>query len=112
MVSLRSALKGFLGGSLISFGFFAPWGLLTQALIFFIGIFVLLDMFIPFGEYPYMVTGAVSTVVGIVVTYILIVMQMEASWVMVILLFTALTYFYKSLRRIKPRKFRIRKKKG
>ena len=84
----HSILNGFLAGCLIAGGIFAPYGLFIQAVLFLVGLFVLIDTIMPHGEMLYAVTVVVFTVIGFVVTLIL-------SILVFIFLLTAASYFYR-----------------
>ncbi|MFQ5648000.1 MAG: hypothetical protein ACE5FW_02080 [Candidatus Aenigmatarchaeota archaeon] len=110
----KSALKGFLGGSLLSLGVFVPWGFGIQALIFLVGLFVMLETILPFGAYPYIVTAVVSAMAGIVVSYLFFLFGQALPWAVLILLLAALAYLYKSAHMYKVRRLRrlrLRRKK-
>jgi len=109
LISLKSALKGFLGGSLLSLGVFASWGFGIQALIFLVGFFVMLETFLPFGAYPYIVTAVVFAIAGIVASYLIILAGQDLVWTAIVLIITAAVYLYKSVRMLRTVKLRFRK---
>jgi len=84
-------LKGLLAGGLVVGGIISPFGLLIQAILFFLGVFVFIDAIIPEGQAS-IVASFLSAVLGGVISLIAAVTGFSIPWIIVIVLATVVFY--------------------
>ncbi len=103
IVQWKSALKGFLAGSLISGSIANPYGIGIQIVLFVIGLFVFIDTLLPSGKGMYGITTAISAVTGFIITLLLSLFGYSLYYLVFIVIVTILVYMDR---------FRILLKKG
>ena len=92
IVQWKSALKGFLAGSLISGGIANPYGIGIQAGLFVIGLLVLLDTLLPSGKEMYGVTTAMTSIAGFIIALLLSWMGYSLYYLALVVIVTVLVY--------------------
>jgi len=91
----HSIFNGFLSGCLIAGGVFAPYGLLLQAVLLVAGIFMLVDSLLPSGEIMYGASVLLFSIIGFAVTALLALWGVELLFMLLIVLLTAVSYFFR-----------------
>ena len=100
--SPASFLKGFLGGSLISSGIFSiSFGLGIQAVIFIIGLLIVIDTIISKTEEIYPMSMFLGSVVGFFIALFSVIGGITLYYTLVIIILSGLAYLGSLLKRLK-----------
>jgi hypothetical protein len=92
LVHWRSLLKGMTGGSLLVGGIVTGYGLLVQALLFIMGLAILVDSVMVTGKGVFIVISLLSALVFGVITLILSITQLIAAYLVIIFIIALLLY--------------------
>jgi hypothetical protein len=96
-----SGLKGIVAGSLIAGGIINSWGIGIQAILFIVGIVIMVDSCIPDGR-TFILTTVIFAVFGGVITLLVTIVGYSVYYTILIIVAAVLVY----LKRISNRKKR------
>src|SRR4030042_3322846 len=92
LVSGKSLLKGVLGGSLLVGGLANAWGPVIQAVLFLVGLFILVDGVMVTGKGVFIVICLIAAVVLGVFTLMLSATSLGAPYLIIIFIIAAFMY--------------------
>lgn len=98
LIRWEHALKGLLAGSLVVSGVLSPVWLGFQAVLFFMGVFIFIDSFVPNGGTSFMAT-IIFTVIGGVVSLVFFMLGVVLFWAVPMVVIAVLLYLYSFSRR-------------
>ena len=101
ILNFRSAIKGFIAGSMFALSVFNDWTLAGQAGVFILGFLILLDTFIPYGRQPYIVSSVVAAIIGIILGLVFSFWQLGSSYLVFIFIIGALVYIDRLVQRLR-----------
>jgi hypothetical protein len=107
MTSWKSALKGFVAGSLFVLSALNAWGFPFQALLFVVAFLVMIDSLVPYGAQPYIVTSVVAIFAGGIVSLIASITGNGIAYLVIIFIIGVIIYIDRLYHYLKRRSMHI-----
>ncbi len=92
IVNLLSAVKGFLGGGLMTLAVFTPWDAVGRIILFFIGFIIFVDAVMPVDRSLYAVTSVFSLIIGGIIGFFAAVTGSGFIYLAVLLVIAVVVY--------------------